>query len=183
MLHILPGAFSSDRCVQFRLPSKLKTIGSYALPESVDVIEQIPLTLEYVGRNAIPRSWYKNHLQAEDGIYYLGHVAYAFSSEMLSQQLDVLRFRNGTVAVLPNLKLRESENFLQHIRRVEFPSSVKNIGGYSDDDKLFSECDALESALIPEGVEVIGANSFFRCSNLKQVDLPQSLRYIGEYAF
>ena len=41
----------------------------------------------------------------------------------------------------------------------------------------------IESVSFPEGVLVIGSDSFKRCKNLTKVHLPDSLEKIGEWAF
>ncbi len=51
------------------------------------------------------------------------------------------------------------------------------------DSSAFSECDFIESVVIPEGVTIIGDEAFYLCKNLKKVTLPSTLDIIGSWAF
>ena len=48
---------------------------------------------------------------------------------------------------------------------------------------MFHGCNKLENINIPEGVEDIGATTFFECSSLKSIRLPDSVRQIYSMAF
>ncbi|MBQ9328271.1 MAG: leucine-rich repeat domain-containing protein [Solobacterium sp.] len=50
-------------------------------------------------------------------------------------------------------------------------------------DGIFAEDETLENVIIPEGAISIGPVAFYGCRNLKKIQLPQSLRVIGERAF
>ena len=56
-------------------------------------------------------------------------------------------------------------------------------GKYEIADSLFYGNKKITSVTIPEGVTAIGKATFAECSSLKTVNLPNSLRYIGEEAF
>ena len=47
----------------------------------------------------------------------------------------------------------------------------------------FLNCTGIEEALLPEGLQYIGINSFHGCKNLTTLDLPKSLIKIDKYAF
>ena len=47
----------------------------------------------------------------------------------------------------------------------------------------FSECSALESIVIPEGVTQLAPGAFMHCTNLKEIELPSTLEGIYEHAF
>ncbi len=49
--------------------------------------------------------------------------------------------------------------------------------------RLFAENTGIESVKITDGVEIIEAEAFYRCKNLKTLTLPSSLKYIGREAF
>lgn len=50
-------------------------------------------------------------------------------------------------------------------------------------DYTFSNCQSLESIVIPDGVEEIGNEAFSDCTNLKQITIPASVTYIGKDVF
>ncbi len=70
------------------------------------------------------------------------------------------------------------------LESVDFPKNLKNIKDYS-----FQGCSKLDNVVLPNGLESIGgsdlysSNSFAYCSNLKTIQFPPSLKYIGSYAF
>ncbi|MBR5246257.1 MAG: leucine-rich repeat protein [Clostridia bacterium] len=60
------------------------------------------------------------------------------------------------------------------LRSVEIPASVKKIGRYA-----FNLCSGLNEVVLSEGLECIEEGAFFNCSNLKTINLPDSINYIG----
>ena len=50
-------------------------------------------------------------------------------------------------------------------------------------DGSFYDCTGLESVDLPDSLQTIGKNAFRGCTGLKSVDLPDSLQTIGEHAF
>ena len=50
-------------------------------------------------------------------------------------------------------------------------------------DYAFSNCTALKSITIPNGVTEIGDEAFSKCSNLKYLTLPSTLRTVKGYVF
>ena len=87
------------------------------------------------------------------------------------------------------------------IEEIYIPKSVKEIGYQAffyckDLEKavidgeitrtprsLFSQCSALEEVVLPQTLEVLDYEAFYKCTNLEKVDLPASLKSIGEGAF
>lgn len=47
----------------------------------------------------------------------------------------------------------------------------------------FMENSGVEKAVLPEGIEKIGAASFYLCENLREINIPSSVKTIGEGAF
>ena len=70
------------------------------------------------------------------------------------------------------------------LESVDFPKNLKNI-----EDNSFAYCRKLDNVVLPDGLESIGCSilysskSFADCSNLKTIQFPPSLKYIGGYAF
>lgn len=50
-------------------------------------------------------------------------------------------------------------------------------------DGTFSNCTALKSIKIPDGVTAIYSNGFFNCSSLTSIEIPNSVKSIGVSAF
>ena len=79
-----------------------------------------------------------------------------------------------------------SGNYSQ-ITKLTIPGSIE-VDGVSYivkaiDDRVFSNCYSLDTLIIENGVERIGQNAFYNCSNMKSVSLPTSLKSIGESSF
>jgi hypothetical protein len=63
------------------------------------------------------------------------------------------------------------------------PSEIDGIPVTSITNNAFSDCNNLQSCIIPEGITDISHHAFEKCYNLKSVEFPQSLTYIGDRAF
>lgn len=63
------------------------------------------------------------------------------------------------------------------------PSEIDGIAVTSITNNAFSDCNNLQSCIIPEGITDISHHAFEKCYNLKSVEFPQSLTYIGDRAF
>jgi hypothetical protein len=82
---------------------------------------------------------------------------------------------------------------------VNVPGSVKNIGNYAFNgtgitsatiyagveygSDIYSNCKALASVTIQDGVTKIPSSAFLRCSNLTTVSIPDSVNEVGNNAF
>lgn len=58
------------------------------------------------------------------------------------------------------------------------PGTVKQIG-----NTAFSWCSNISTLIIKEGVQIIGNYAFYACGNIKKISLPQTLTSIGDDAF
>lgn len=70
------------------------------------------------------------------------------------------------------------ENILDDVNHLIVDPSVNKI-----EDKIFSECESLESVHLPDGLTEIGKESFYRCSSLSSVRFPDGLKVIQMKAF
>lgn len=168
--------FNNSRLSCLNLPEGLESVEDYAFHLCSDLIEiTLPQSLISIGREAFPSKWIKKQA-SEDGIIYLGRVAYQMESKNSSREL---RFKEGTVSVSPSFGLGNKT-----VRRIVFPSSLRYIGNKSDcNSYAFANMDSLESVSFNEGLLQIGMQSFYNCPRLSFDKLPESLEYIGRYAF
>ena len=65
-----------------------------------------------------------------------------------------------------------------HIKRVELPSTLKEIGQYA-----FAECCNLEEIIMPDSVEIVGVEAFHGCSKLKHVTFSRNLHTLESRSF
>ncbi|MBQ2378605.1 MAG: leucine-rich repeat protein, partial [Clostridia bacterium] len=72
-----------------------------------------------------------------------------------------------------------------NIEKVEILDSVKYIGGqYSNSSSYsFYGCTGLKEVTIPDGVTSIGTRAFSDCSSLTSVEIPDSVTSIGDWTF
>lgn len=63
------------------------------------------------------------------------------------------------------------------------PSEIDGIPVTSITNNAFSDCNNLQSCIIPEGITDISHHAFEKCYNLKSIEFPDSLTYIGDRAF
>ena len=176
-------AFVSNAFISLSFPEGLEHIDEEAFSGCNNLISvEVPKTLEYIGYNSFPKKWVGT-LQSEDGVCYIGKVAYAFAES--SKSMESIKFKTGTTSLSSNLNA--SNSFIKStLRTVEIPSSVKQIGdnyGYDSRYGAFKECTALHTVVLHEGLECIGDCSFDDCSALKNITLPNSLLYIGSNVF
>jgi hypothetical protein len=66
------------------------------------------------------------------------------------------------------------------LKEVRFPAEASLFEIRAD---AFRRCEALETVLLPEGVEILGDNSFSECISLTTLHLPSTLKTIGRGAF
>ena len=69
------------------------------------------------------------------------------------------------------------EDYYKSIKKVEFPSSLGEIGDYA-----FKDCSSLTEIDIPQHITKINCGSFMGCSSLKRINLPDSQTNIGSRA-
>lgn len=65
---------------------------------------------------------------------------------------------------------------------VVIPSTYNNLPVLKIGDHALNEC-TMRAVIIPEGITGIGQSAFIDCYNLESVFLPDSLTYVGPYAF
>ncbi|MFO1477618.1 MAG: leucine-rich repeat protein [Verrucomicrobiota bacterium] len=91
-----------------------------------------------------------------------------------------------TVQLSTNLTYISPSTFLScsSLRSIVIPDNVVSVGGGSDDyNGAFENCTSLTNVVFGSNVQGIGLWTFWGCSNLTSVHLPDSLIYIGDAAF
>lgn len=169
------------------LPEGLESVGSYAFNgcQSLSSIG-LPKSLVSIGEYAFPVEWGLKQ-PAENSIIYIGKVAYQLASN--PTPVSELTFKEGTVAIssgLLNVARAGSEKaaFVNGIKKIVFPSSLRYIGNKDDHDCYsFQEMKNLEEVVLNDGLLQIGHYAFSDCPKLDISYWPESLEYIGYRAF
>lgn len=65
------------------------------------------------------------------------------------------------------------------IESVELPEGMTSFGGLG----VFEQCYSLKSVKLPTTLTMIDSNSFYGCSSLETIVIPENVTRIGEYAF
>ena len=162
-----------------KFPNSLKTIGAYAfyddpaikevaIPAGVTSIDERAFfgcsnlaTIEgcagvtYMGMNVFHNTkWYNNQ---EDGLVYLGSIAYKYKGEM--PENTEIAIKDGTTVIAA-----ECFDSYDCLTSVTIPNSVTSIGHHA-----FVYCKALTVFTIPASVTYIGVDAFRDCSGITDV--------------
>ncbi len=122
------------------------------------------------------------------GLKLMGEMIFeqceSLSEVILPEDLEVIP--KGTFAQTPSLKSIELPESILTIERAAFsssgltsiriPSGIKIVDG-------FLGCTELREVELPNTAEIIAEDAFARCSSLKSITLPSSLKEIGRSAF
>ena len=157
-------AFQGNRALaNVTVPNSVKEIGAYAFFGYIDY---------GVGLYQTP---YIENLPAEDGVKYVGKVAYTFTGGS-----DII-IKEGTTGVADCFLINHNPYGQSHPSEwgatLTLPSTLRIIG-----EQAFKGIPA-SSLTLPENVEKIGIDAFANCMKLRRVTIPASVKYIGEGAF
>ena len=198
-------AFANSALTEIRLPAKLKETGEEAFfstalrsvefPSETEFLggcvfgncnelEEIIFRAEYFvfGESVLPET-------ADPMIYgYFASSAQDFAAEydlfftdletgeVIPRQAGILyEIRDGHAAVIgPDCGA---------IHQAVIAAEYEGVPVTEIDTGAFMNCTALEKAVLPDTVTVIGRRAFAYCTQMQAVNLPDGLRTIGDYAF
>lgn len=66
---------------------------------------------------------------------------------------------------------------------IEIPSRINNVNVEYIGEEAFLKCSSLKKIVIPETVKSIGNSAFLGCSNLESINIPNSVSNLGRKAF
>lgn len=152
VVSIMDAAFSGCQLASFTPSENLTYVSSTAFSDIFHLGASVPV-------------------QPQNGMIYLGKVAYAYVGNKETETTISVRSGIETIADCA------FQNF-SSLLSVKLPSSLKAIGRNS-----FEGCTGLGDIVIPRGVEYIGEGAFRGCSNLSSITLYNNLSVIGKAAF
>lgn len=157
-------AFQGNRALaDVTVPNSVVEVGAYAFYGY----------MEYgVGQYQTP---YIENQTAEDGVKYVGKVAYTFTGG------NDIKIKEGTLGVADCFLINHNPYGQSHPSEwgatLTLPSTLRIIG-----EQAFKGIPA-SSLTLPENVEKIGTDAFANCTKLRRATIPASVKYIGEGAF
>lgn len=209
------GIFCQSRFSEAEICDEVTSIGNYAFQDCIDLVSvSIPSSVTNIGRGAfegckeltevsIPANITKiedftfegcasiQSVTIPNSITYIGN--YAFHDCCGMQSLTIpssvtsfgsYTFKGCTGRLTVHCKLTNSLSevygpFLDSkFSEVEIGDEVTEIG-----NKTFYACTTIRTVSLPEGLTRIGTNAFRGCSGLQSVVIPESVTEIGQNAF
>lgn len=145
----------------------LKCLGNNAFGSEV-VSASLPQSLVEIGRGCFDYSPFVDAIVPEDGIRYIGKVAY----EVADKGGEAYTVKEGTVSLRDGL-------FSDCVSAAHFsmPPSLEHIG---EGAFRFTNIQAIPSM---PGLKRIEAYAFSSCQNLGKVTIPESVEFIGDGVF
>ena len=161
---------------------KVKKIGAEAF-SGCSRLEDMTISpnIEEIGKYAFASDyndsdspWFAK-LPNEDGVKYVGKVAYMFTGG------NDIKIKEGTLSVADCFLINHNPYGHSHPSEwgatLTLPSTLRIIG-----EQAFEGIPA-SSLTLPESLEKIGTSAFAYCTNLRRATIPASVKYIGREAF
>lgn len=172
--------YSNKMLTTVTLPKGLEIIGEKAFSDCTNLANiEFPNTIQSIGYQAFYCTAWNDNLKGENGVVYVGNLAYAFDNNSLENP-ELLTFLEGTIGICSNFKVASNA---ETIKKIVFPTSLKRIDGSKNRTGCFSSLSTLEEVVLNEGLEYIGYSAFANSEKMWIEKLPESLKYIGIYAF
>ena len=184
-------AFSS--CGQLKnvtIEEGVKKMGSQLFQECWALENfSFPSTIEEVGHHIFSEDWLRNTtlpLPFENGIWYIGKVAYALEMEPWTSDvkngLTSLDFKEGTISIADEFKRNatgsnESVYGFDQVKTISLPLTLRRIGRNSLSESSVS------SITLPNALEYIGDGALGDSKKLRRITIPENVKYMGTDAF
>jgi hypothetical protein len=184
-----PGALPGDPSVLKRILMGAKATGIGKIVCN-SALTSLPFAVVAYAVRYIPST--PNWLRTSTFVAFVGgaSAAVALSYQCLRNRVYVIH-RTKDLGTRRNVIIGREITSLNNFSgaTAEAPNTtLQNVlfeAGFSGDigGNAFSDCTALQSIVIPDGIQSIGANAFRECRSLKSIDLPESLENIGPFGF
>lgn len=169
LTEIQHGTFNlCQNLVEINLPASLKTIGEYAFHQCSALPQlQLPEGLTSIGASAFAYCAWREAV-IPDSVTDIGGAVF-----FCCDWLEKVRLPAGMKTIPENMFYQCTK-----LTQVNIPESVTHI-----EDGAFNQCGALENITLPPHLESIGAYAFYLCASMKQISIPATVTRIEEWAF
>ena len=177
-----------------QLPSQITSVPEFCFYDSSIREANLPSQVEYIGDHAFQTDSYNSSqlqsISLPEGLKYLGTNAFKGADGLQEVTLpdSVVALGEGVFEQCYRLKQVHLPGTLAAIgdrmfyacplESVEIPAGITRIGAYA-----FADCEKLSRVVLPDTLTDIGERAFRSCTGLEQIDLPDSVSYLGAGAF
>ena len=167
------------------LPKTLETIGSYAFHACYHLKSiNFPASLKKIRYRAFQECYELQKVLLNEGLEIMEDNTFAYCYDLQeiyvpstlktisdgafyrTLSLSVLNISEGVETIGPRAFYESG------LKKVTLPASIRTIN-----DNAFSYS-SLESVTLNEGLEIINDNAFYRCSSLKEITIPSTVKYV-----
>lgn len=140
--------------------NRLKTISSSAFADCSHLTGDLllPDSLEEIGTNAF------NNCQGLNGVVHIPALMESWNASILDSCVNLSGFDVSD----SDPRFSVVDGILYNKEKTELLQCLKAHGG---------------NVTIPEGVTTVASQAFYQCTNVTSVQLPETIRYIGSWAF
>lgn len=184
------GAFSGCNALSsLTLPDSVEDVGSFAFSATNISNINFPQKLNTVGENPFEQTPYATANTESGGLYWQNWlVSYNDDAASVSIKTDTEHIADatfmeshvgGTISLPDGIKTIGERAFLgSHFTEITIPDSVTKIGRYA-----FDQCLSLEKIVLSKNLSSIEEETFSYCYQLKALEIPEAVTYIGALAF
>ena len=193
---IAPYAFTNKtNMLRVTFPNCITNIGDYAFSECTSLqFSSLPANLTSIGKGAFRNCFLTNAgLTLPPGVERIEDYTFAgcmIWGELLSLPEGLkhigdwgLNFDWHTDSLsIPNSVTNIGSGVFKNMSRItsiQLPSSLVNLGG----DQTFYGCSKLADITLPQGMKHIGAQMFYQCTSLTNIVISDTVESIGPEAF
>ena len=113
----------------------------------------------------------------------LDFSAYAAGAGYCGENVRYSYDDSGTIRIYGTGEMYDRYRMGSLPSKIEIKNAVIEAGVTSIGDETFYNCTSLTSITIPDSVTSIGDHAFYNCTSLTSITIPDSVTSIGDYAF
>ena len=169
----------------YTIPDSVTSIGAYAFRDCTGLTSiTIPDSVTSIGNSAFEYCSGLTSVTIPDSVTSIGDSAFRYCSKLTSMTLP---FVENTLDGTSNTHFGYIFGASSYSDNSSYvPASLKTVvitSGSSIGNFTFYKCTGLTSITIPDSVTSIGKRAFHDCDGLTSVTIPDSVTNIGDYAF